>query len=275
MDQSSSVTPYIIGPPAPQKPSRLRRVLGPLAPIAILMAKFGKLLLILLKGGKFAATMITMVISIGVYALFWGWPFAVGFVLLLFVHEMGHAIQLRREGVPSSAPLFVPFLGAVIGMKQLPDDAAAEARVGLAGPILGTAGALVCWAAAAEIGTASYAGQLLLALAYTGAFLNLFNLLPVSPLDGGRAMAAVSPWAWLFGLACLLGLFVVMGPNPILLLILIIGGFETIGRFRKRHEQSAYYQVSPRTRMIILAVYIGLVLGLGYMMSQTLVALPK
>ena len=72
-----------------------------------------------------------MLVSIGAYALIWGWQFAVGFVLLLFVHEMGHVIQLRREGVPASAPMFIPFLGAVVGMKRLPDDAA---RRGARGP---------------------------------------------------------------------------------------------------------------------------------------------
>ena len=84
-----------------------------------------------------------MLVSIAAYALIWGWQFAVGFVLLLLVHEMGHVIQLRREGIEASAPMFIPFLGAVVAAKSLGDDAAAEARVGLAGPILGTIGTLV------------------------------------------------------------------------------------------------------------------------------------
>src|SRR5947199_7903672 len=98
--------------------------------------------LLLLPNLKLLTTSGSMLVSIGAYALIWGWQFAVGFVLLLFVHEMGHVIQLRREGVPASAPMFIPFLGAFVGMKRLPDDAAAEARVGLAGPVLGTVGAL-------------------------------------------------------------------------------------------------------------------------------------
>ena len=81
-----------------------------------------------------------MLVSIAAYALIWGWKFAVGFVLLLLVHEMGHVIQLRREGIKASAPMFIPFLGAVVAMKEMPKDAAAEARVGLAGPVLGSLG---------------------------------------------------------------------------------------------------------------------------------------
>ena len=118
-----------------------------------------------------------MLVSVAAYALIWGWKFAVGFVALLFVHEMGHVIQLRREGIQASAPVFIPFLGAVVWAKSLGDDAAAEARVGLAGPILGSLGALACWIAGEALDS-----DLLVALAFTGFFLNLFNLLPVTPL---------------------------------------------------------------------------------------------
>ena len=107
---------------------------------------------------------------------------------------MGHVIALRREGIPASAPMFIPFLGAVITAKSLGDNALAEARVGLAGPILGSLGAAAVAVAGALTGSA-----FLQALAYTGFFLNLFNLLPVVPLDGGRAMAAMAPWMWFLG----------------------------------------------------------------------------
>lgn len=144
---------------------------------------------------KAVSTLGTMFISIAAYALAFGWPFAVGFVLLLFIHEMGHVIQLRREGVEASAPIFIPFVGAVIAAKSLGEDAAAEARVGLAGPILGTAGTLVplsIWLATGN--------DLWRALAYIGFFINLINLLPVLPLDGGRAMAVLGPKVWIAGI---------------------------------------------------------------------------
>jgi Zn-dependent protease len=118
---------------------RFRRLGGLLVPIVLLAGKAKVLILALIKV-KAVTTLGTMFISILAYALAFGWPFAVGFVLLLFVHEMGHVIQLRREGVEASAPIFIPFLGAVIAAKSMGEDAAAEARVGLAGPVLGTAG---------------------------------------------------------------------------------------------------------------------------------------
>src|SRR4051812_20893668 len=136
-----------------------------------------------------------MLVSVGAYSLIWGWTFALGFVVLLLIHEMGHVIQLRREGIEASAPMFIPFLGAVVSAKSLGDDAAAEARVGLAGPVLGTLGAALClplWAITGD--------EFWQALAFTGFFLNLFNLVPVTPLDGGRAMAALTPWMWFAGL---------------------------------------------------------------------------
>ena len=176
-----------------------RKLFAPLGAAALLAVKFAaklKALLLLLPKIKVFSTSATMLVSIAAYSLIWGWKFAVGFVLLLLVHEMGHVIQLRREGIEASAPMFIPFLGAVVWAKSLGDNAAAEARVGLAGPILGSLGA------AALIPVADATGNdLFTALAFTGFFLNLFNLLPVVPLDGGRAMAALSPWMWFVGFA--------------------------------------------------------------------------
>ena len=140
-------------------------------------------------------------------------------MLLLFVHEMGHVIQLRREGIKASAPMFIPFLGAVVAAKSLRSDAAAEARVGLAGPVLGSLGT----AALVPSSGSRPATTFWQALAFTGFFLNLFNLLPVLPLDGGRAMAAMAPWMWFVGLAAL-GALAVLFPNPIILLIFALAG---------------------------------------------------
>jgi len=201
-----------------------------------------------------------MLVSVAAYSLIFGWKFAVGFVLLLFVHEMGHVIQLRREGIEASAPMFIPFLGAVIAAKSLGDNALAEARVGLAGPILGSL------AAAALIPVWHATGnEFWQALAFTGFFLNLFNLLPVVPLDGGRAMAAMAPWMWFVGFAGLIVLALVY-PNPIILLILVFGGLETWKRWKARRaggaEQEAYYSVKPLHRAIVAIVYLGLIAAL-------------
>jgi Zn-dependent protease len=256
-------------PPDPgQDKTLLKRIGGAIVAFGVLILNFGaklKGVLLLLPKLKLLTTSASMLVSIGAYALIWGWKFAVGFVLLLFVHEMGHVIQLKREGVPATAPMFIPFLGAFVGMKRLPDDAAAEARVGLAGPILGTIGCLVPLALWQATGDPFYQ-----ALAFTGFFLNLFNLAPVLPLDGGRAMAALSPWMWLVGFGLLLGVAIAF-PNPIVFLILVLGGFETYRRFkaRKQPESQRYYKVPPRQRAAIAAVYIGLAVALVLAMDAT------
>jgi Zn-dependent protease len=248
--------------PTPE-PRPWRRALGPLAVLAALAFKL-KWLAALAKL-KFVGSGLSMLVSVGAYALIWGWSFAVGFVLLLFVHELGHVLQLRREGVKASAPMFIPFLGAVIMARSLGRDAAAEARVGLAGPVLGSLAALV------PVGLWLLTGdELFQALAFTAFLLNLFNLLPVLPLDGGRAMAALSPWMWVAGMAMLVASMLLFF-SPILLLVLVFGGMETWRRFRARKdpEQAAYLRVAPRTRALVAATYIGLAVALGVGMDLT------
>src|SRR4029079_12505334 len=177
---------------------------------------------------KVLSTAGSMVVSVGAYSLLWGWPFAAGFVALLWVHEMGHYVQMRREGVQPSWMLFIPFLGAAVGARSLGGSALAEARVCLAAPVLGTLGSLVV--AGVYLATGNDFWR---ALAFVGFFLNLFNLLPVLPLDGGRAMAAMAPWMWGVGFAALL-LLLLVAPNPILIFILLIGGMETWRRYKQR-----------------------------------------
>ena len=179
---------------------------GIVAGLLAILAK-GKAVLLLLPKLKLLTTSGSMLVSIAAYSLIWGWKFAVGFVILLFVHEMGHVIQLRREGIEASAPLFIPFMGAVVWGRLLEGNALAEARVGLAGPVLGSIGAAVCWAIGAGIDSDFWR-----ALAFIGFFLNLFNLAPVTPLDGGRAVAALTPWMWFLGLF-LVGLLAFTYPN--------------------------------------------------------------
>ena len=244
---------------------RAKRFLGPIAAVLVLLVTKGKAILLLLPKLKIFTTSASMLVSIAAYAWIWGWAFAVGFVLLLLIHEMGHVIQLRREGVEASAPMFIPFLGAVIAAKSMGDDAAAEARVGLAGPILGTIASLVplgIWLATGE--------EFWQALAYVGFFLNLLNLLPVLPLDGGRAMAALSPWVWAVGYVALVALTFAF-PNPILILVLIFGGFESWRRFKARNtpESRAYHAIPGRTRALVAITYIGLAAALAVGVAET------
>jgi Zn-dependent protease len=240
----------------------LRKIAAPFVGLGVLILKFGGILLKL----KVLTTAGSMLVSIAAYAWIWGWSFAVGFVLLIFVHELGHVFELRRQGVPASAPLFIPFLGAVVGMRQLPDDAWKEARVALAGPILGSLAAAVVWVAAALTGS-----DFLLALAFVGFFLNLFNLIPIVPLDGGRAAAALHPAIWLVGLVLMVVLAVVR-PNPILILIVVIGGLELWKRWRERGANADYYRLAVSQRVAVAVVYIGLIVALGVAVAETHVA---
>jgi Zn-dependent protease len=256
------------GPPRkPPKQSFFKRKFGPaIAAIVAFLTKV-KALLLLLPKFKLLTTAGTMIVSIVAYGALWGFSFAAGFVILLLVHEMGHVIALRREGIKASAPMFIPFLGAVISARSLVDNAAAEARVGLAGPILGSIGAAACiliWHATGN--------DLWRALAFTGFFLNLFNLLPVVPLDGGRAMAAMAPWMWFVGLAGMVALAILF-PNPIILLIVVFAAYETYRRWKLRQAggdaQQEYYRVRPLDRALVAAVYLSLIALLVVGMDAT------
>jgi len=239
----------------------LRKLAAPIVALGYLVIKFGAILLKL----KVVTTGVSMLVSIAAYAWIWGLPFAVGFVVLIFVHELGHVIELRRQGVPASAPLFIPFLGAVIGMKQLPDDAWKEARVALAGPILGSVGAVAFWIAGEAADS-----DVLVGLAFVGFFLNLFNLIPIVPLDGGRAVGALHPAFWFVGLVMMVAL-VVVSPNPILILIVILGGLDLWRRWRERGQAADYYRLPTWQRATVGVVYLGLAAVLALAMTATYV----
>ena len=207
------------------------------------------------KLGKLALTGGTMLISIVVYAFIFGWKYAVGFVLLLLVHELGHYIAAKKRGLDVGAPTFIPFLGAWIAMKDLPHDAETEAFVGLGGPLLGTVGALLVYFVARDAHL-----PWLLAVAYAGFFLNLFNLIPLSPFDGGRITAVLSPRIWLLGVPILMAVFW-WRPSPMLILMALIAApqvWKAI-RFKKDSEEAlTYYAVPTATKWEYGLSYIGL-----------------
>ena len=236
-----------------------QRVGATLAAIAAFLAKFGALLIKL----KYIGLVLSMLVSIVAYSFLFGWSFAVGIVLLILVHEMGHVFELRRQGVPASAPLFIPFMGAFVSMKSAPRSAFQEAMSGLAGPLVGTAasGVVAFWANATG-------SRFLMALAFFGFFVNLFNLLPVLPLDGGRAVAALHPVLWLVGLVCLVA-FEVLFPSPVVLIVLVLGGFELWHRWRNRNSPSsrAYHSLLPAQRWTIGTVYV-LLIGVAIVGAQ-------
>jgi Zn-dependent protease len=225
----------------------LRKLFAPFIALGALLVKFGG---VLLKAKFF----FSIFISAAFYVWFGGWWFGIGLIVLLFVHEMGHVLEAKRQGLPVSAPVFIPFLGAMILLKQMPQDAWNEAKVAIAGPIVGSAGAAVFWIAGEQTNSNHLRG-----LAFLGFLINLFNLLPVVPLDGGRIVGALHPALWLVGFLGLLGL-VILRPNPILIIILIFSGMELRNRWRMRAhpEAQSYYKVEPQQRVIMAVLYFGL-----------------
>lgn len=231
--------------------------------IVLLLTKL-KILFVFLKLGKILSTSISMVVTIWVYATIYGIKFAIGFVGLLFAHEMGHYVTAKKVGLAVSGPVFIPFVGAFIGMKEMPKDAVTEAKVGYGGPLLGSITAVAClmvfWVTQNELA---------LVLAYTGFFLNLLNLLPVHPLDGGRVVSAVSPYLWLIGIPVLVYILI-RSFNPILLLIVILGFSQMYKLWKNRDELKVYYEVPRKIRIQFAILYFGLIGTLGMGLTYTL-----
>ncbi|WP_445501210.1 site-2 protease family protein [Microvirga sp. G4-2] len=227
-----------------------------------------KLLLLLLTGlkfGKLFTTGGTMLLSVVTYAWVFGWWYAVGFVGLLFVHEMGHYVAARQRGLAVGAPTFIPFLGAWITMKDMPADVETEAHVAIAGPFLGAlaAFAVYFWALQTD-------SRLLLAISYSGFFLNLFNLLPVSPLDGGRITAIISPRIWLLGAPLMVALLFYR-PSPALFIVALLAAPQVWRAWTYdpyAEENRAYYAVPDKVRVEFGLIYLGLTAVLAIMTYQ-------
>jgi Zn-dependent protease len=256
------------GPPKPTLAQRLKKALGPVGVAVLFIGKFfAKLYYFALPALKFLPVILktggTMVLSIWFYAMNWGWRFAVGFVVLIFIHECGHLVVARRFGLKVGAPVFIPFMGAFIALKDAPRNAWMEACVGIGGPLFGAAGALGC--ELIYLGT----GQgLFRALAYSGFFLNLFNLAPIGFLDGGRIATALSPWLWIAGLV-IIGAMAILHPNVVVILILIMSLPRLWMLFRaKTDAEKRYFEVTPAQRWTMAVLYFGLaallVLGMSY-----------
>jgi Zn-dependent protease len=243
-------------PPQPQPRRRNQTGIagGLLAALAAIWA-YGKYFLLLALKFPIVKTLITLAISLGLYAAFYGPWFAVALVAMILVHEMGHVVEIRRQGMQASAPLFIPFMGAAIFQRSHPTDAYHQALIGIAGPIAGTIGATAAFALFGATGS----GVFLLA-ALIGFYINLINLLPIAPLDGGWVLAPLSKWVFLVGfgilLVGLLALHFFIG--PILFLVLIFGIPAVIERFR--NDRSAYYQaVSPQAKLALGSAWVALV----------------
>lgn len=228
------------------------------------------LLLSSLKFGKILTTGGTMVLSVVTYAFIYGWKYAVGLVGLIFIHEMGHYLAAKQKGLDVGAPVFIPFVGAWIALKEMPRDAETEAYVGFGGPLLGTIGALLCYFAARE-----WNNTLLLAISYSGFFINLFNLIPIPPLDGGRITGVLSPRVWLLGLPILVAVFI-YHPNPLLIFIAILAIPQVWKTFKDKEdpESEAYYRVSLEAKFMYGTYYLALIIFLAMMVDGVHQLLP-
>jgi Zn-dependent protease len=269
LGQSEELPPMRYAPPKQSVWSTVKKLLGPLFVVAILLLKWGaKLKFLILPLIKFFPAILktggTMILSIGAYALASGWKFAVGFVLLIFVHECGHLVAARRLGLRVGAPVFIPFMGAFIALKDAPRNAWIEAQVGIGGPILGAWGAAACHVIYLFTGQ-----ELFRALAHVGYLINLFNLAPIGFLDGGRIATALSPWLWVVG-TVIIGVLMVVQFNPILLLVFVFSLPRLWTLFRKRtDEEKRFYEVTPTQRVIMAILYFGLAAALGWGMTVT------
>ena len=278
--EGPSVNPSEAPPVQPAEPTptgrkrrNSRRGLPALAALGLLVltklktvAMFLLPTLKVLKLGKVLTTTGSMFVSVWLYSLAFGWSFAAGFVLLIFVHEMGHVFVAWRQGLPISAPIFIPFMGALIIAKAEGKSAWNEAVMGIGGPIAGSIGALACWWI-----YATTQNELFLGLAYVGFMINLFNLMPVFPLDGGWIIGAVSPYLWLVGIIGLVAGFVTGHFRNPMIIVLVISSLPRLWH-GIRHGIGHGPDVQPATldqKIKMALAYLALAGALVWAMGET------
>jgi Zn-dependent protease len=253
-------SPYHYSAAPPRSNGSLLGWLGSAALAAWAVVKYG--LIFLVKIPAFA-TMLSAIVSFGAYSLFYGPWFAVALVVMIFVHEMGHVVEIRRQGMAATAPIFIPFLGAAIFQRQHPTTAVKQAQIGIAGPIAGTIGATVAF-----MFYLSTQDPVFLLAATIGFFLNLINMLPVWQLDGAWVLAPVSPWFQVLGLVAIAVLVLIFHFVSVLLILIALLGISS-ARAAFRNANNPYYtSVSAAARLALGAAWLGLVLYLGVMTLQ-------
>lgn len=262
--------------PAQPGANRGRRngvVAGILAFLGVVLSKLSYVGLLLLKFKGVWFTLVSTGVTALIYAQLFGWAFGVGIVLLILIHESGHVVVARIMGLPVTLPVMIPFLGAFVSMKQQPRSVAQESIMAIGGPVLGSIAAGLCYLGYLSMPDSS-TGQLLRALAYFGFLINLFNLIPLTPLDGGRVTSLLSKWFNVAGLVIAAGLLLFemqsgTRVSPVLFLVLIFGAFATWQRFRSTVLNPAYYAVGAQTKVIVGSLYLALLFALGLGMLQT------
>jgi len=232
-----------------------------------------KLLLLLFKGatiGKFLLSGGSMLLTMCLYAWGFGWPFAVGLVLLIFIHEMGHYFAAKHKGLEVGWPMIIPFVGWT-SIKEPPKNAEDAAYVGMGGPVLGTLGAMAFFYASRHLGS-----PLLLALSSFGFLINLINLIPLKPFDGGIITAVVSRKMWLIG-APILTVWFLYRPSIFLFIVAMAAAPHVIHAMRgdETDEERAYHIASMETRLGYGISYFALVIFLAMMWYSIQLELPQ
>jgi Zn-dependent protease len=207
---------------------------------------------------QFAVAGGTMAVSIAAYATKYPLPLVIGFVTIVLVHEIGHAVVIRAKGLRAGMMVFIPFVGGAVTLKDQPRSAYDDAQIGLAGPIAGTLASLVFLQIFKWTDATAY-----LAIAAAGFALNLINLLPIGMLDGGRISAAVTKWMWVFGGGALV-YKVIKQPNPLMLLILFLVAFQVYASIMREKDDKTFYEITGTQRAAIAVAYFALVVFLGH-----------
>jgi Zn-dependent protease len=248
-------------PPTPPKKSFFQSIGGGLAAAGVAALKFGFLAIKSLK------TSLSLILMIWIYSLLFGWPFAVMLVFLILIHELGHVAAAKMLGLPVNLPMFVPFFGAYVSLRARPRDAWTSALFASGGPI---AGAIIGWICLL-VGF-QYHADFLIAAASVSFVINIFNLIPVPPFDGGTMCAAISTWFWLLGLIILGFALVYFHSLYTSMFIIIIVVFMTLPRLKQTfyeeasEEMQAYYNTHISNRLSMAVIYLAVlgVLLLGY-----------
>lgn len=239
--------------------------------LLFLGAKFKIFIVNPFEGFGFAQVMLTagsMVVSYVAYVIkFDYWEIALGIVFVLFVHELGHAVVIRARGLRAGAMVFIPFVGGAVTLRRYPRSVFVDAQIGLAGPIFGTIASIAVF----ELYKFTE-NELWLWIAHMGFALNLFNLTPVRPLDGGRIAAAITKWMWAIGTIVLVVCWL-RWENHLLILLIVMSIFQVYGAIN-REKNKRFYAITPRKRIAVAAVYFSLLAFLGWATLVTYSLLP-
>jgi Zn-dependent protease len=274
-----------VGPAPPKRRPRSRFVSGILLTLGVLALKLKALAFVVFDylrnfavnpfegfgAVQYGVAGGSMLVSIIAYATKTPWKlaFAIGFVVITFIHELGHAIVIRRKGLRAGVMVFIPFIGGAVTLKDQPRSVYDDAMIGLAGPLAGTFAALI------PLQIYKWTGeQLWLAIAGGGFLLNLINLLPIGMLDGGRISAAITKWMWVIG-GGLLIYKVVRQPNLLLVLVVLLIAFQVYASIVREHEDKHFYEITLSQRAFVAAAYFALVIFLGHQTYTTLTTLQR